>query len=284
MIVAVVAAVLVAAAGARSTALDVTAMTVQAADVPGAKQVSSGRAKAAGYDASYQRSFVYGKPSGSAGVVYIRSQALLGRTPTQPTADLRTLTRELRSTVGKKQFLAALARTAGVPTANVKLGALRTPKLGDGALEVPVSIVTKAKARIFLTLIYMRLDRVLIEQIVDGLRPVGAPSERLVSRSASHIADELTPVSTAVPTITGTAQQGQTLTASAGTWTVTATYGYQWQRCDATGANCADVPGATAATYAVTDADVGATLRVVVTATDRFGSAQATSLVTAVVS
>ena len=46
---------------------------------------------------------------------------------------------------------------------------------------------------------------------------------------------------------------------------------YQWQRCDAAGANCVPVAGATAPTYAVLPTDVGATLNVVVTAANRFG-------------
>jgi hypothetical protein len=40
---------------------------------------------------------------------------------------------------------------------------------------------------------------------------------------------------------------------------------YQWQRCDAAGANCVNVAGATDQNYTVVDADSGSTLRVVVT-------------------
>ena len=36
-------------------------------------------------------------------------------------------------------------------------------------------------------------------------------------------------------------------------------YTYQWRRCDASGANCADIAGATGATYALGTADVGST-------------------------
>ena len=36
-----------------------------------------------------------------------------------------------------------------------------------------------------------------------------------------------------------------------------ATYAYQWQRCDAAGNNCQDIPGATGSTYTPSAADVG---------------------------
>lgn len=94
------------------------------------------------------------------------------------------------------------------------------------------------------------------------------------------------PTSSAAPTIGGTPQVGQTLTASPGTWNsqTTPTFTYQWQRCDTAGNNCATIAGATAQTYQVQSADVDHTLRVVVTATNSSGSGSATSAQTAVVS
>lgn len=61
------------------------------------------------------------------------------------------------------------------------------------------------------------------------------------------------PTNSVAPTITGTAQSGQTLTGVHGTWTGSPTsYTYQWKR-------GSTVVG-TAQTYAVVDADVGSTL------------------------
>jgi hypothetical protein len=93
------------------------------------------------------------------------------------------------------------------------------------------------------------------------------------------------PVNTSPPIISGTPQDGQTLTASTGSWSGTQpiTYGFQWQRCDSGGANCVVIAGATGPTYLATSADVGRTLRVVVTATNSAGSAGATSAATTVV-
>jgi hypothetical protein len=93
------------------------------------------------------------------------------------------------------------------------------------------------------------------------------------------------PANSLPPTITGTAQQGQLLNASPGTWNGTQpiTFTYQWKRCNATGSGCGTIGGATGSGYQLTAADVGATIRVTVTATNPVGSAAATSHATAVV-
>jgi hypothetical protein len=86
------------------------------------------------------------------------------------------------------------------------------------------------------------------------------------------------PVNIVLPSISGAAAQGQTLTAATGTWVGAPTgFTYQWQRCDAAGAGCIAIDGATAATYVVGAADAGGTLRVVVTATNASGSTSAVS-------
>jgi len=86
------------------------------------------------------------------------------------------------------------------------------------------------------------------------------------------------PVNSSLPTITGTAQSGQTLTGSNGSWTNEPTsFAYQWQRCDTTGANCLPISLATALTYVAVSADVGSTLRLTVTAANAAGSSSPTS-------
>jgi hypothetical protein len=91
----------------------------------------------------------------------------------------------------------------------------------------------------------------------------------------SHIVTTL-PVNTTAPTVTGEAQRGIVLTASAGTWFNTpTTYALQWQRNTAGG--WANIAGALGGVYTPTSADVGAALRVVVTAGNDDGSAVAAS-------
>ncbi len=62
---------------------------------------------------------------------------------------------------------------------------------------------------------------------------------------------------TTLPAISGTATQGQALSATNGTWSNNPTgFAYQWRRCDAGGASCADIAGATNSTYTLVAADV----------------------------
>lgn len=75
------------------------------------------------------------------------------------------------------------------------------------------------------------------------------------------------PFASARPSTSGTAVEGATLTAAAGAWSGAPAIGFSWLRCDAGGAACVAVPGATAPTYTLTASDVGARLRVRVTAT-----------------
>jgi hypothetical protein len=93
------------------------------------------------------------------------------------------------------------------------------------------------------------------------------------------------PRSTTPPTISGTPQVGEALIANNGTWSGARpfAFAYQWRRCDANGANCATISGATSKTYALTTADQGNTLRVRVTARNARGASSATSGASAVI-
>lgn len=93
------------------------------------------------------------------------------------------------------------------------------------------------------------------------------------------------PANTAAPAVSGTPNQGQTLTASNGTWSNNpTTFSYQWQRCTAAGTGCANIAGATSRTYRLAPADVDRTVRVAVTASNADGQATAFSRTTEVVS
>src|SRR4051794_2609865 len=106
----------------------------------------------------------------------------------------------------------------------------------------------------------------------------------LLATGASAGAGKIAPANSAPPSISGTSQDGQTLSASSGSWTGTTpiNFKYAWRRCDANGAACVTL-SATAKTYVLQSADVGATMRVAVTAKNAAGSASATSAPTTVV-
>jgi hypothetical protein len=81
------------------------------------------------------------------------------------------------------------------------------------------------------------------------------------------------PINTVNPVISGTAEVGQVLTTTNGTWTgtPTITFAYQWTR------NGESISGATSSTYTVQSADQGFQIRCRVTATNPDGSRNATS-------
>lgn len=103
--------------------------------------------------------------------------------------------------------------------------------------------------------------------------------------AASAALKATAPHNTSPPAISGTPTQGQTLTASTGNWNGTAPidYKYSWRRCDSNGGSCAAISGATASTYVLTNADVGATVRVRVTASNSAGTAGSTSVPSALI-
>ena len=92
------------------------------------------------------------------------------------------------------------------------------------------------------------------------------------------------PTNTSLPAIDGSPSKGHVLSASSGTWTESPlSYSYQWQDCNASGASCVSVNGATMSSYELTASDVGHTLRVVVSASNASGSNSAGSAPTATV-
>lgn len=107
----------------------------------------------------------------------------------------------------------------------------------------------------------------------------GASAQAALSAATPAIvsAPAVGPSSSVLPTVAGTIQQGKQLAGSSGNWmgSGTISYGYQWYRCDAAGARCSSVSGATKATYTLVARDVGQTLGFAVRATDATGTSTA---------
>jgi hypothetical protein len=114
-------------------------------------------------------------------------------------------------------------------------------------------------------------------------REQGDAAPRLSIETAAAVV--AAPANETAPSISGSPQEGQALTATAGTWSGTQpiTNVYQWRRCDSTGGSCVDIAGANNTTYTLTGDDVGNTLLVGVTASNSAGSSTATSAPTSIV-
>jgi hypothetical protein len=123
----------------------------------------------------------------------------------------------------------------------------------------------------------------------NGYTSVAGPTPFAIADDDLELAFALagpeTPVNVSPPTVTGTPRVGVELAGGAGTWTGTKplTHTYRWERCNATGAACLAIAGATAARYTPVPADLGATLRLAVTVSNLAGSAVAHSSPTAAV-
>ena len=114
-----------------------------------------------------------------------------------------------------------------------------------------------------------------VRVLVTATNPDGSGSRASAPTATVKAAP---PVNTSVPFITGATLRGTTLTASPGTWTGPGiSYAYQWQR------DGVDIAGATGTTYTLRVADVGARIRVRVTATNPDAVVTAFSLASSVV-
>ena len=78
------------------------------------------------------------------------------------------------------------------------------------------------------------------------------------------------PTNTALPTVSGSTVQGQTLSTTNGSWSGSPTMmAYQWQDCNSSGASCSNIAGATGSSYTLGSGDAGHTIRSVVTASQQ---------------
>ena len=110
-------------------------------------------------------------------------------------------------------------------------------------------------------------------------------SATVASNATDVVASASAPKNTTSPTITGTPQEGKTLVGHRGTWSGNVTdYNDFWVRCDKNGDNCSNISGATDKNgYLLKSVDVGNTIRFKVQATNKNGSAFASSVPTAVI-
>jgi hypothetical protein len=236
-----------------------------------------------GYVAAYQRTFSFKTPSGGSGFRSVQSEALLAGTVARAASALDRLRATFSSKTGRAAYAAAIAKALAVKVSAVRVSPPRTPRVGDHAVELPLSVIVGGR-RVYESVLYMQLDRLVNAVVASAVRPVApAESRRLAALVAGRIGDALKPASLAPPGVTGDTQVGSVLAATTGGWRGDATFTFRWQRCQGVETACTDIAGATDAGYTAVDADVGFELRVVVTAANRFGSDAAPSPLTAAV-
>jgi hypothetical protein len=269
---------------------DLSQMALRATDLaPGTIVKHQGYIHERGYIAAYKREF------GPTRVGHARLISLDSEIALDKTADDASLTFfTLQLVMAQKSVRAHLAREtlkaareyASLRVRKVTVEKPRTLHIGDGALVLPMTLYTsfgRIKAAIAVG-VRDRVETAMVAVAAPGYRLIATDVAPLIAATAEHVGAGLSPINIAPPTVSGTAQQGQPLTAAPGAWSnPPVSFAYQWQRCDAGGAACTLIPGATGQSYNVGAADAGATLRVAVTATNKVGHAVIASTQTQVV-
>jgi len=181
------------------------------------------------------------------------------------------------------QTLATTSGTwSGTPPLAFRYRWLRCDTSGGGANGVTCTMISSATRKAYVLRaadVGHRIRSRVIASNADGTASANSNATPGVVQASSA------PANTSPPTISGTPQQNQTLTANRGSWSGAQpqTYTYQWRRCDAVGGGCVDISGATASTYLLTATDVGHTLRVRVAGRNSTATRTATTTPTAVV-
>jgi hypothetical protein len=168
----------------------------------------------------------------------------------------------------------------------LEVGRARPLKVGESSLALPLRAEIRGRRTDIQLVVFQ------VERLIGALAIVGAPGShlspglpvRLAKLMTGRMAAELAPKNVALPVVSGAPEVGQTLTSSSGLWNGTPTrLGFRWQRCNASGAACVAIAGATSQTYTPTAGEVGSAIRVSVTARNRYGATTVQSATTATV-
>jgi len=261
---------------------DVSTMTLQAGDFPGSS--ASGRASAGSGPlvGGYEREITLRRAYGASRYRLIDSVAFLTTSVTVGAHFYALLGHEYSSRAGRVKLVKSFVKDTMLNAKSVSLVKPRALGVSDSSMEIGFLVKTTSST-VNVSVSLLRIDRVVLVDVAigDGSAVARGDGMALTKLAAAHIAAALVPIDVSLPAIAGAAVPGQALTASPGGWGDTPTaYAYQWQRCDASGGGCVALAGAVGPTYPVTAADAGSTLRVQVTATNRFGSVAAESAAT----
>jgi len=290
-LLAVLAVFLLAAgaAGATQRGPSLGLIALAPKDVGGGAKVTHQRGvRSPGYEAAFERELEFATGLvGASTLFYLTTTVELARTAATAKADLDSARLALSKPAGRvaavKAIEAQLRQTLGKNLKAAAMGTIRYPKVGSGAMVVPIAVTTTT-GRLQVVVSYVRLDRVLVTMTTVGSPVAPAEVDRFLQLTAAKARAQLTPISVSPPSITGTVRVAHALVASSGSWANgPVAYAYRWSRCDSTGVACVTIPGATAATYTVASNDTGSTLRVAVKAWNGAGARTVVSAQTGLV-
>jgi hypothetical protein len=295
LLLALVALAASATSSATSSAGDpnLTAIALAVTDfAPGAK-VTKQRFTAPSKPATstYTRVFRPGTKIGTKQFLLFESEVSLYADADAAAATVTEGFTELRSAKVRNAFAQQLGKTFA-KSSRQKLkrataSQATTFGAGQSSLHIAVTIALKNGVTVSFHFIEVQTDRtaaLMLFMPMPGITLGRAELAQLGQAQDKHFRDAFTVTNAAAPAIAGTATQTQVLTVSNGDWAGSpSSYAYQWSRCDAAGATCVDIAGATTSTYTVAPEDVGSTLRASVTAQNSLTSLPATSAVTTVV-
>jgi hypothetical protein len=274
------AAALAGSAGAGAGDPKAASLVLAARDLPDALV-----ARQLGGGTSYERDFLLRRPYGASRLDHVASVAVVESTVDEAVQEYTRIARVFTTAHGSERFSLEFFGTTGAkPVA-------RRAEVGDSGMTVTAALHASGDARVGGFLLF-RIDRVIEVVEATGRSPAAHPDDYAQLgeildprvRAALAAAVPNPPVSTVAPYVTGSPQVGETLTLLPGRWEGQPyTYAYQWQRCDAAGESCVDLPKATVPSYRLQPADAGSTIRAEVTARNAGGETTAVSAPTAVV-
>jgi len=158
----------------------------------------------------------------------------------------------------------------------------RCTEAGDGCLDIADSI--KPTYTIAASDVGSTLRAVVTASDEFGVSSAETAPSAIVQAAATAAGGQDPPPSSATPpSITGTTNVGETLTADDGHWPGITQLERQWQRCDASGTSCRDIGGESHRTYRLTSDDLGGTIRLEISVRAASGRATEYSDVTDVI-
>ena len=262
---------------------DLSTIALAVTDLSGARVTLQKYIAPEGAVAAYERDFAMGGR-----LVLAFNAVFLYRTPTAAQQQGALVRRVLSTRAGRKAIAANYKRSLR-PLKVASVVVSRPTSIaaaGDFAFRFTIVAVTN-KGRLSVGFAVARVHRVLGYVTLAARRNASVTSADLAHMArtlAGRSRTGFTIGNSAPPAVTGNPVQGQTLSADRGHWVGgPETWAYQWKRCDAAGANCADIAGATAETYVVTTADAGFTLGVRIEARNPLSTLTVESALTGVV-